>query len=89
MNLSRVDLGSLSQPPWWPKEVEWDESLLARREQRGKTSTTLRAAIRACYTYHDCLYLLEFCRKLISYTGGIENLQVNQAFFKNPNIMMH
>jgi len=76
LNLSNVDLGNLTQPQWWPKEVEWDESLLQRREQRGKTSTTLRAAIRACYTYHDCLYLLEFCRKLISYTGGIENLQV-------------
>lgn len=76
LNLASVDLGSLAQPQWWPKEVEWDESLLQRREQRGKTSTTLRAAIRACYTYHDCLYLLEFCRKLISYTGGIENLQV-------------
>ena len=55
-------------------------------------SITLRTAIRACYTYHDCkaggleygfivllflgMYLLEFCRKLITFTGGIENLQV-------------
>jgi len=76
MNLPSVDLTSLSRPAWWPQEVEWGEAMLQRREQRGKTSTTLRSVIRACYTYHECLYLLEFCRKLISYTGGIENLQV-------------
>merc|ERR1719350_1111173 len=76
MNLPSVDLTSLSRPAWWPPEVEWGEAMLQRREQRGKTSTTLRSVIRACYTYHECLYLLEFCRKLISYTGGIENLQV-------------
>lgn len=28
------------------REVEWDESLLKRREQRGKTSPMLKAAIR-------------------------------------------
>ena len=49
---------------------------LSRKDHRGRTSNALRAAIRACYTYHDCLYLLEFCRKLITFTGGIENLQV-------------
>jgi len=76
MNLPSVDLASMSRPAWWPQEVEWGEAMLQRREQRGKTSTTLRSVIRACYTYHECLYLLEFCRKLISYTGGIENLQV-------------
>jgi len=76
LNLPSVDVSSLPQPAWWPSQVEWGEALLQRREQRGKTSTTLRGAIRACYTYHECLYLLEFCRKLISYTGGIQNLQV-------------
>ena len=73
-------------------QVDWSENVLQKREQRGKMSITLRAAIRACYTYHDCekkncfallsdtpvlgMYLLEFCRKLITFTGGIENLQV-------------
>ena len=54
LNLPSVDVFSLPQPAWWPNHVEWGEALLQRREQRGKTSTTLRGAIRACYTYHEC-----------------------------------
>ena len=75
-------------------QLDWSENVLQKKEQRGKMSITLRTAIRACYTYHDCkdewpdqgifvpnfvvlgMYLLEFCRKLITFTGGIENLQV-------------
>jgi len=76
LNVQNVDLNSLEQPQWWPIDLDWSESVLQKKEQRGKMSITLRTAIRACYTYHDCMYLLEFCRKLISFTGGIENLQV-------------
>lgn len=76
-NLSVVDLDTLARPPWWPGEAAWSEGLLARRKEgRGKASSSLRAAIKACYSYHDCVYLLEFCRKLITFTGGKENLQV-------------
>jgi len=75
-NLASVDLDHLEQPQWWPAGIDWGESVLQKKEQRGKMSITLRTAIRACYTYHDCMYLLEFCRKLITFTGGIENLQV-------------
>jgi len=75
-NLQSVDLNQLDQPQWWPADVDWGESVLQKKEQRGKMSIVLRAAIKACYTYHDCMYLLEFCRKLITFTGGIENLQV-------------
>jgi len=75
-NLASVDLNNLEQPQWWPTDLDWSENVLQRKEQRGKMSITLRTAIRACYTYHDCMYLLEFCRKLITFTGGIENLQV-------------
>jgi len=75
-NVQNVDLNSLDQPQWWPTDLDWSENILQRKEQRGKMSITLRTAIRACYTYHDCMYLLEFCRKLITFTGGIENLQV-------------
>ena len=75
-NSSSLDLESLAQPPWWPASGSWGSKIFHMREKRGKTSSVLRAAIKACYTYHDCLYLLEFCRKLITFTGGIENLQV-------------
>jgi len=76
-NISVVDLDSIAMPPWWPGEsTSWSEGMFRRKEGRGKASATLRAAIRACYAYHDCLYLLEFCRKLITFTGGKENLQV-------------
>jgi len=75
-NLAIVNLDQLEQPQWWPADVDWSESFLQKKEQRGKMSIILRTAIKACYTYHDCMYLLEFCRKLITFTGGIENLQV-------------
>jgi len=75
-NLSNVDIDRLDRPEWWPPDLDWSENILQRKEQRGKMSITLRSAIKACYTYHDCMYLLEFCRKLITFTGGIENLQV-------------
>jgi len=75
-NSSNLDLKTLNQPAWWPKGVDWGETIFMRKEQRGKTSSILRSAIKACYTYHECMYLLEFCRKLITFTGGIENLQV-------------
>merc|ERR1719443_364209 len=77
-NSSTLDLDTLKQPAWWPSVpgAVWGEKILSKKEQRGKTSSLLRSAIKACYTYHDCMYLLEFCRKLISFTGGIENLQV-------------
>ena len=75
-NCSSLDLESLGQPAWWPGAADWGTEIFHKREQRGKTSSLLRAAIKACYTFHDCLYLLEFCRKLITFTGGIENLQV-------------
>ena len=32
------------------------EKILSKKEQRGKTSSILRTAIKACYTYHDCKY---------------------------------
>lgn len=77
-NLHVVDLDALAMPAWWPggDSTSWSEGIFRRKEGRGKASATLRAAIRACYSYHDCLYLLEFCRKLITFTGGKENLQV-------------
>jgi len=75
-NSSNLDLKTLNQPAWWPKGVDWGETILCKKEQKGKTSSILRSAIKACYTYHECMYLLEFCRKLITFTGGIENLQV-------------
>jgi len=75
-NLAIVNLDQLEQPQWWPTDVDWSENFLQKKEQRGKMSIILRTAIKACYTYHDCMYLLEFCRKLITFTGGIENLQV-------------
>ena len=75
-NCTALRLGSLAQPPWWPKQANWDTGIFSKREQRGKTSYILRAAIKSCYAYHKCLYLLEVCRKLITFTGGIENLQV-------------
>merc|ERR1719418_43489 len=75
-NSSSLDLATLKKPAWWPKGADWGDQILYKKEQRGKTSSALRSAIKACYTYHDCMYLLEFCRKLISFTGGIENLQV-------------
>jgi len=76
LNLQSVNLDQLEQPEWWPPDLDWGENILVRKEQRGKTSITLRGAIKACYTHHDCMYLLEFCRKLIQFTGGIKNLQV-------------
>ena len=75
-NCSSLDLESLGPPAWWPAAADWGTKIFQQREQRGKTSNLLRSAIKACYTFHDCLYLLEFCRKLITFTGGIENLQV-------------
>ena len=35
-------------------QVDWSESFLQKKEQRGKMSIILRTAIKACYTYHDC-----------------------------------
>ena len=77
-NSPSLDLESLPKPAWWPSAASWDIQIFSqsKTEQRDKTSSILRSAIKACYTYHECLYLLEFCRKLITFTGGIENLQV-------------
>lgn len=75
-NLTEVNIDNLPRPEWWPDNVTYDEKLLAQKEQRGRHSVLLRGVIRSCYTYHNCMYLLEFCRKLITFTGGVENLQV-------------
>jgi len=85
-NLSIVDLSLIERPPWWPTgltetessgSASWTEGLLQRKKEgKGKASAKLRQAIKACYAYHNCVYLLEFCRKLITFTGGKENLQV-------------
>lgn len=75
-NLTEVNIDSLPRPEWWPDNVNFEEKTLAQKEQRGRYSVLLRGVIRSCYTYHNCMYLLEFCRKLITFTGGVENLQV-------------
>lgn len=75
-NLVEVNLDNLARPEWWPPDTPFDEKLLAQKEQRGKHSVLLRGAIRTCYTQYNCMYLLEFCRKLITFTGGVENLLV-------------
>ena len=55
-------------------QLGWDDSEQRRAERN--IQQHVRSETKACYTYHDCMYLLEFCRKLISFTGEIENLQV-------------
>jgi hypothetical protein len=72
-NLASVDLDHLEQPQWWPTGIDWGENVLQKKEQRGKMSITLRTAIRACYTYHDCKkgmllrykYLFHHCRHVL------------------------
>lgn len=71
------DLDEIEQPKWWPKGFEFSETIMMKQEkQRGKLSLLLKNAIRQCYTFHECAFLIDFCRQLIVYTGGVENLQV-------------
>merc|ERR1719233_527328 len=71
------DLDEIEQPKWWPNGFEFSETIMMKQEkQRGKLSLLLKNAIRQCYTFHECAFLIDFCRQLIVYTGGVENLQV-------------
>merc|ERR1719431_1373793 len=69
------DLDEIEQPKWWPNGFEFSETIMMKQEkQRGKLSLLLKNAIRQCYTFHECAFLIDFCRQLIVYTGGVENL---------------
>jgi len=71
------DLDVLETPIWWPNDFEFSETVLMKQEKnRGKLSMLLKKAIRSCYNFHECAFLIEFCRKLLDYTGGVANLQV-------------
>jgi len=78
--LSRLeppDLDTLEKPEWWPTDLEFGERILMKtKEKRGPLSLRLKTAIRNCYSYHKCAFLIDFCRKLVDYTGGVDNLQV-------------
>eukprot|EP00088_Acartia_fossae_P070404 TRINITY_DN9424_c0_g1_i4.p1 TRINITY_DN9424_c0_g1~~TRINITY_DN9424_c0_g1_i4.p1 ORF type:complete len:567 (+),score=158.98 TRINITY_DN9424_c0_g1_i4:159-1859(+) len=71
------DLDRMTKPSWWPEGFEFSETILMRQNKnRGKLSLLLKNAIRSCYSYHECAFLIDFCRKLLDYTGGVQNLQV-------------
>jgi hypothetical protein len=71
------DLDELETPIWWPNDFEFSETILMKQEKnRGKLALLLKKAIKSCYNFHECAFLIEFCRKLLDYTGGVENLQV-------------
>ncbi|XP_023336350.1 uncharacterized protein LOC111707472 [Eurytemora carolleeae] len=71
------DLDSLDRPAWWPDDLTFSEDILRKqKEHRRILSLRLKNAIRRCYKHHKCEFLVEFCRKLVEYTGGVENLEV-------------
>jgi len=72
-----LDLDDIECPKWWPEDLTFSESIMMKqKENRRKLSLRLKQVIRYCYNYNKCGFLIDFCRKLVEHTGGIENLEV-------------